>query len=426
MDRDNQIKASDREPSYWYEKAQGESGNTVIALSEGYYNTAASNESSGAQNYSPVEPPVEGVTYRDAIDVERVRFHAHFRKMKAINYSIVAVCLVLIVATIVVALVANSTSATWGNYVIWPLFALAVVAFIVSAVFSHFVKKKNNVLLSDYLDRWCDLMASSAYSSQEDVTDLEFCVDAKVLDADLINTHYWSVINAVDSRNRVVGKLGDISFSDTEVIVEVPPYSRFAKDIEERKYRAIVQDEQYMPASDRVPSYWYTQAYLQVSEDSAPLEEPKRDSNSRAANIGGFGKFICFDTKAGKGEGIIVVRAVKDTYPPTDVREYKFDTEASELMGDDFVVWSTSREFSRKVLTASIIQILKSLPCDETLQDWFFVYNSKELAFFLNFSDEIMELPFKTLPEEERLNRYSDAVHSVLDAVRNLTGRQSS
>ena len=402
----------------------------IVTMADGFYNTAVSNQGAGAETYSPVVPPVEGVSYVDSVEVERIRFFSHYRKMKIINYCIVGVVMALIVAVIVLVLVSNTTGngSTWGPYAIWPLFGLAIATFIVASVFSHFVKKGNNVLLNAYLDRWCDLMASWGYQGEEGVTDLEYCPDAKVQDADIINTHYWTVINAIDSRNRIVGRLDGVLFSDTEVIVECPPYSTFAVEIESAKYKDVSSPaaEEVADSSEQDPSFWYSRAYDGEGQTAPDTTEDRRDPHARAANIGGFGKFLSFDIRAQRGEGLIVTRTVSDSYPPTDIRGLSFNQDAASLLGEDFTVWSSSEEFARKVLTSEVVEILQGLENDGILMDWFMSFNSNELSFLLNFADEVMELPFRTMPSEQTLLRYPLAVKRCLKVARLLSDKRKA
>ena len=409
------VRPSDREVSYWYTRAITDAVPTDIE--EGSYNPQPESRAKAVTRFKPVKPIPEGTPLVRAIEDDRMKFREAYKTSRIFSYVIIGVLVALIVATIAVALVANLTKATWGNYVIWPLFALVIVVFVVSVIFSSVSKKKDNYKLSLYLDSWENDMAASAYVGQNGVADLQYSIEAKVRDADLINTHYWAVINSIDSRNRVVFTLNGVACSDTEVIVETPVYSGFAEEIEEAKANSDTEKP-----SEREPEFWYSNAEGKretQSEDYGILDKVKKISE-RAPNIGAFGKFIASDFRS-DGGSLIVVRKVSDTYLPTHVKGLRFLPDVAESLGEDFVVWASDREFAKDVLTQEVRDQLLSLEPNGILVDWFLSYNPHGCYAMLNYSDDIMELPFKGTPKASRLKNYSDDVGYVLTVLRNLS-----
>ncbi len=413
MSDKNEIRASDIAPAEWYRKAAEEKD--VI---QGYNPKSSNSRDDAKPVFRPI--PAAPVSLHDTVETERKKFHQSYRKIKLINYVIIGLIIVFVVATIAVSLVSNAQKAPWGNYVIWPLFAITVMLFVVSIVFSSVNRKRSNLKVADYLDTWTGLLSSSAYSPIEGMSDVAYSVSAKVKDADLINTHYWSVINTVDSRNRVVGKFEGKDFSETEVIVECPPYSSFAKDIEEAKATSAAAG---IVPSEMEPSYWYKKVEGDGGHSSAGLfkTEQKRAA-SRVPTIGAFGKFISVDLSS-DGDTLIVVRKSAETYQPTHVTGLIYAPEIAEQIGEDFLVWTSSREFARRVLSASVIENLQLVQTNDVVIDWFLSFTPHGLSFMLNLSDDVMELPFNSTPADSKFGVYFSAVKRCFAVVDDLNKR---
>ena len=407
MSQEQEIRPSDREPSHWYQGALIHAA--PVDMEQGEYHPQSTRTATA--NFKPVPALPEGKSLARIVEDARLKFRESNRGLRIANYVLIGVMVALVVATIVVALVASATSASWGNYVTWPLFALVIVAFVAIMILSSVSKKHSQAKLATYLEHWCADMAGAAYLDVEGVENVQYAIDGHVRDADLINTHYWAVINAIDSRNRILFTFDGVSAADTEVIVECPPYTSFAADIEELKELTAPA-----AASDRDPSYWYAMA-----DNGAPAREsadPTKSSAGRSASIGAFGKFLTFDVRA--TGSVIVVRQAADTYLPTHLKDYTYMPDVAAQLGEDFIVWGSSREFVRSVLTEKVIAELKAFERNDVLLDWFLSFNNHGLYLMLNFSDDVMELPFKGTPKQARLRCYPDAVEHGLAAVRTI------
>lgn len=430
-------RASEIEPSEWYKQAAKSAGSPGAEKIDGNYNPKASNESEASAKFVPVRPLPEGVPALNDIAEARKKAFSLYRKTKIINYVLIGVTIVLVILCLVFALMGSSSEENnWTQYVIWPLFAVVVVLFIVDIVISRVGRKRANATFGDFLEVWENDLFAMSYLQDENVADAKLGLDAKAKDVDVINTHYWAVINRLDSRARFVASYLGQALTDTELVVDCPSYSGFLDSIQYEKDQAVDEVKTVSEsASDIEPSTWYSRAEKALnpySHEEAPGAEPaplegeskeadgKKAKPRRSADCGAFGKFITWDYAAKTGDTIIIVRKTYDTYLPTNVAGLIYDVDAMKLLGEDFEVWSSSKEFSKKVLTPEMVTRLQDLTLDSVLLDWFFCFNKHETAFMLNLSDDVMELPFRYAPAPERLDSYAAAVRCTLRILQAL------
>lgn len=350
-------------------------------------------------------------SFHDYVDAIRLDFKKDYGKTKIVNWSVLAIVLLLSVGTVVAAFLSSSDSGnTWGNYVIWPLFALAIVGFVVYLIISSSLKKKNYKSIAVYLDRWAESQAAVAYLDEDGITSAQYSCDGKVRDIDVINTHYWARINAIDSRNRVVAKFLGRELTDTEISVSVPPYSEFVKDLADVK---VVEE----PQEKAEP------AALEAAE---PVKEETKKAKAkpkaiRAQDVGAFGKILTYDLKASEGNVLIVVRKVSDSYLPTHVKALVSLPALARELGPDFVVYASSLEFAEAVLSAKgVKEELQGLVDNTVLFDWFFAFNSHGSYFVFNYSDDIMVLPVYVTPASDKLMEYATDVKHALAVFKSL------
>lgn len=397
--------ASDIAPAEWYRGASAASAKSDQEV-EGNYNPKASNEIKGI-TYAVINPLPENSTLFDDVNKNRTDLYKDYRKIKLFNWIFIGIVLVLVIAAVAIALImAGDEEATWTPYVIWPLFGVIVVMFVISFIFTRINKKKFGARFDVFLNLWENDLFAATYLTEDGVVDATLAVNGKAKDVEVINTHYWSVINSLDSRARFICKYLGLTLTDTELIVDCPPYSSFAESIEEAKAQS--GSEIVIPEGE--------------ADEAEKNEDAKKASkrSNRSAACGAFGKFISYDYKAKDGDAIIIVRKTYDTYLPTNVNGLVWCPEQAARLGEDFEIWASTTQFADQVLTPDMIADLTNLKLGPVLIDWFFAFNKHETAVMLNLSDDIMELPFRNAPIRERLEEYQESVHDTLNILKDL------
>lgn len=382
---------------------------------EGTYNPKQSIDPNQAVFY-PLKDVLEGKTLNGYVDEIRKTFLKSFQKGRVVNYVLIGSVVFFAVVTMVFSFVSNSNASiqSWSNYVIWPLFGITVAMLIVSLVVSSSVKKKTNRLIVPYLSAWANATFEAAYGKNPNVTEASYSVDGKVSDIDVIDSHYWATIVSLDSRNKFVCKYKGKVLSDSELVVQVPPYSEFASGIAEQ-----IQAQQPKPDETAPEEKAKEEEADQKAEAEAKANESKKGP-TKNPNVGAFGKYMAYDLKAKDNAAIIVVRRTEETYLPTNVKAYRFFEAKAKELGDDFVIWADSEATVDKVLTPEVKKTFQSMATNSVLLDWFFAFNPKGAFFCFGYSDDIMELPLKVTPSEAKLMEYplnAQKALSVFDSL---------
>lgn len=356
------------------------------------------------------------VKLADTIDGARVKFVKSYKSNRLGSSISLGVFSAFLVATAIVYItLSQSENKALYNGLIWPFLSLAIVALICFLFFSNMSKKKSTQEIQQYLDTWTDSFVSAAYCNKEGIENISYSVEGKVDDWSVINTHYFSTIDSIDSRNHIVLEFLGKAYCDTEVSITVPLYSDFAKRIASEK---IVEDPN--KKADDEP------AIVDVNEESK--EDSKKDKKpvekrERSPYVGGYGKFISYSLYAkGDNDYLIITRETKETYLPTNVHGLtRFDNLAAKYFGQGFVIWASDSKFVESVLSEEVVAELKAMEPNSTLEDWFFTFNKNGAAFMLNYGKTIMELPMYEKVHADEVDQYPNDVAHVLATFKSLS-----
>lgn len=354
------------------------------------------------------------VLLSDAIDGARVKFVKSYKSNRLGSSISLGIFSAFLIATAIVYItLSKSENKALYNGLIWPFLSLAIVALICFLFFSNMSKKKSTQEIQQYLDTWTDSFVSAAYCNKEGIENISYSVEGKVDDWSVINTHYFSTIDSIDSRNHIVLEYLGKTYCDTEVSITVPLYSDFVNRIASEK---VIEDSNKKAADEP--------AIIDVKE------EPKKgnktvEKRQRSPYVGGYGKFISYSLCAkGDNDYLIITRETKETYLPTNVHGLtRYDNLAAKHFGEGYVIWASDSDFVESVLSKDVVTELLGLEPNAALEDWFFTFNKKGASFMLNYGKPIMELPMYEKVHADEVNQYPNDVSHILTIFKILSNK---
>lgn len=354
---------------------------------------------------------VDFPTYTEAL---RADFNKSIKKGKGVNIFLNIGLLCFAIATVVFAFIGMNKTATWITALLWTCLAIALIFLIISLVFSSQYKKRNNGLGYKYEKDFTDAYIDYLYLNRSGISGMQFSIEANAKDADVINTHYWATINYISSRLRIVSLYNDIEFTDTEILMSCPRYSTFVRDIEEYFAKFEPQDMQNLQEETKED----LNSAPVSKENPNPTEKKETiatNSDARSPELGAYGHFFTYKIKAQHvTDGLIVVRTVSDTYLPTNVKGYKRFNEYKDILGEDFLVLSTGKEFAEKILTPENIESLKNIQINNSTLDYFLSFNHHGCYVLMNSTEDLINVPTNWKADYSKYENFSNNITEML------------
>lgn len=291
--------------------------------------------------FYPLEEAKAEEDYSKVVETKRKEFYDKFKVFRYINFAITGVALAIVVALFVFIFVNKNEKL---QFVVYILLGVALVALIGNIVFSRIARPKQYGLLSNYVREY-SVYTNSVIFEAFRLTDAKVAPEGNIKDSEVIDAHLFTVINRINSRGRVEGKLAGKDFVSAEVAVLVPMAS----------------------------------------------SSPKSNGKSVEA-YGVYGRYIAYDLCLANNQAIIVSRKGSDTIAPNHLLGYH--ELKVEGLAEDFSVHCTSDDVSAAVLTPEQIDTLNSLSLNNYVNGFHISINEKGTFVALCFTDEALLIPF--------------------------------
>jgi len=418
-----------------------QSNQTVIVSNEtkdefdenGEYNPSRAKTTKNVQ-YTSCKKVLNEMDFPTYTENLRVEFTKSIKAGKWLNTSLNIGLLVFAIMTVVFAFIGMNKNPvpTWNTVMIWVSLALALCFLIASLIVSSSYKKRNNGLGFKYERNFTDAYLDYMYLDRPGISGMQYCIEANVKDDDVIRTHYWATINYISSRLRVVSLYKDLEFTDTEILMSCPYYSTFVRDIEE--YFAAIEPKEPLNIEDIEKEK--EEEKIEEEKASAPIskENPdpghtekkssdSRNPNARTPELGAYGHFYTYKLIADPNEALIVVRTIEDTYLPTNVKGFQRLSEYNQILGDDFIVYASSKETAQRYLNEKVVSSLKEMKSNCSIYDFFLSFNRRGCYFMMNTTEELINVPTDKKANYsyfEELNNNTTQMLNIFDALREI------
>lgn len=299
------------------------------------------------------------------IEENRSKFMKNYNKGKRIQMISFAVIVFLFIAAIILMFMQNEKL----QWLLYTILGVAVVAFIGAMVINSKFKKSAFSSIDDYVSTYFAGFDSFAFGDER-LIDTKMSTTAKIINDEVIQTHYFDVINSINSRNRIEAEYLGRLLTATDAAVRVP-----------------------------------------ASEQTATAGRKKTD------NIGFYGRFFSYDF-AYEGPHFMILRKGDNdicTALPTYLDGY--EEIVIEDLDERFVVYTTDVEKGSVALTKEIIEALKNHETNPRLLDYFVTINNFGIRVGCNYSDELMAVPLEKPLSVEVIEQHKTDVSAVLDLI---------
>lgn len=299
------------------------------------------------------------------IEENRSKFMKNYNKGKRIQMISFGVIVVLFIAALILMFLQNNQL----QWLLYTILGLAVVAFIGAMIINSKFKKSAFSSIDDYVSTYFAGFDSYAFGDKR-LIDAKMSTTAKIINDEVIQTHYFDVINSINSRNRVEAEYLGRLLTATDAAVRVP-----------------------------------------ASEQAATTGRKKTD------NIGFYGRFFSYDF-AYEGPHFIVLRKGDNdvcTALPTYLDGY--EQIIVEGLDERFVVYTSDVENGPAALNGKIVEALKNHETNPRLLDYFVTINNFGIRVGCNYSDELMAVPLEKPLSVEVVDQHRIDVSAVLDLI---------
>lgn len=365
-------------------------------------------------------------------DVERLR-KIFQGKLKGPHIADIMTMVVLFLGVGAVILVWSLKAPTWAFYTtLGIVFAVFIASFVVSNIFN----KKRTKVMGEYLCQYEDTTMGYALAGLN-ITDLSLAPEGKIEDSKIVEAHYFSTINSIDSRALVAGKRNGLDFQSAEVAVSIP--SRTFVEANKKPEDFLRTDgTKYVPSpisatvsqTQDIQTKDMTMIDLDVaaevgsaknSTEKRAKDEAKAQKNAPTRTSSGlFGKYFAYGYTVSSQESIIIVFMgdKENTVVPDYVNSYQ-PIHVSGLRSN-ILVYAADISYSGAFFTADTIKILNGFEPDSTINSGFLSLNSYGTKIALNAGDNLMSLPMKQLNHigvYDSFRRSLESCFAFVDAV---------
>ncbi len=263
------------------------------------------------------------------IEETRLNFFNLYKRQKRINLIVMLVFL----AVIVLFMVLFGTDPSKFSY--------ALVAIVIYFAFMWIYSKKMRTILNEAVDKYISTysrLVDSYVFNQENVSDVEIFFHRKVELDQVKRARVVKDINHVGSRDLIEGKMFDISFVASDLLINT------------------------LVAGEKKPKPVFIGKYFEFDDINLTKE----------------------------GRTLIYLQGNEQSVGPSDIN----DLEKVNIDGlkDKFKVYSSEKE-PQKILNLEMINALNAFEPNDDLIDLFISFNEDKAYIGLSYSDELMVIP---------------------------------
>ena len=377
----NEVPSTEEKEDKETEEVKNETVENTEASEVTEENTEETNEENAN---APVEEPFQDLAKPEFEDCEE-----YVRKMKAEfdknlakdrNSSMITIVVVLV---LFVAIFAGSFFMPKDySWVITLLFALVIVGVIVYMIFLFKGRKKLDKVVQKFLLDFIYGVDAYAFATNDKLNDVKASKAAKVTIDEIVDAHYFDVINAFNTRNVVKANFLDKEIRCGELACRVP----------------VVKE-------------------VKLDEEGNVIEQPVNPKDP-TETYGIFGKYFSYECEADHEDAFIVYMEGPNAYKPTFLDGYE-EIEVEGLRSD-FHCYAVNKERALKKLM-NIRFILNEFTPDDVLENLFVSYNEKGLKVCLNYNETLMEVPLRKDIKNKPYAHFKDDINGVLGIAECLT-----
>ncbi len=359
-----------------------------------------------------------------SIDEQMENLRAGYAKKlgKSRIFDVISIVLMLsaFVAVLLLMFLRNENTPNW---VTWVVLVIALVVIIGAFVLSTVFNKKNAAVAKEYLGAYEELLNGFVLSDMN-VEDAKICVDAKIEDKQIIEAHYFKVINKIESRAIVEGSRNSYGFTLGEVAVVIPPVkisdcNKKPEDLLELDGTAYIPSpvENTLTGTQEVPAKDMTLVDLKLNEELNGKDAKKKSKDEQKAQAnasdevssGLFGKYYAYDRSVKSEESVIITFMGSKEY--TVLPDYTTGFKALHVPGlrSNIVVYAADPKESAKFFDEQGVALLNAITPNMTVQSLFISLNSYGSKCGIMLSDDIMQLPIKKLGSLGAYDAYKEA-----------------
>ena len=387
---------------------------------EGEYNPIKSARNEEPTAFEKVDDSIipENVSVGTVLEDKRVGTFNKYKKFRLYGALIVSGILVAIIAILLAVFFTQGEGKENLAWVLWTVASISVVLIIGMFFLRRMVDKKTQTLITKHvLD--CEMTTIAfVYDKDSKVEDRRLSMTSKVKDEDVTNAHYFATINNIQSRFRFEGKYLNRAYSDCEISVSVSgDLVNSLTGIGNAEQQIIVENKEKVAEELKEKAEETKEVSEEVKQETQPQNKQQEKKVRKFTSICGlFGKYLSYDLCLNNNQGIIFVFRGKETFLPNYLKNYS--EIKIENLSDDVVCYSTDEEFAKTLCKKEVIAVLNSFKHDNLFYGGFISMNSHGTSCALNFSDDVLEIPFAKVVNESVIQCYKDNVGKFLEFLK--------
>lgn len=375
-------------------------------------------------------PPYDN--YKSCDDQISVVVEESFAKIKkfslfsTIGSIVMIACFIAVLVTIY--LTGGKADLAWVQ---WTVLGLAVATVIGMGVMNHFMNKKRTAVYKEYFAKYENTLNGYIVAGLK-VNNPQIALDAKIADSDIIQAHYFKMINSIDSRAVVDGTRNGYAFRMGEVAVVIP-----AVDIEEANkspedfvnfdglphiltpVEINTTSTQEISGLDmtKIDQELVNEVQQKMDGDKKANVIPARGRQSSTINNGIFGRLHAYDMKVKSDESFII--AFKGDKRFTCLPDFLTGYTPIYVpnLRNTIIVYAVNSHKIAPFFDEEAVKILNEMRTGLIVQSAFISVNSYGTKVACNLSDDIMRLPQKKLNSVGSYDAYYDFVTAAFNFI---------
>lgn len=362
------------------------------------------------------------VNFDDEIDKVRNSYAKKLGKGRIFDFVSIGVMILSFAGVILVTMLNTNSETAWLT---WVVLGTAVALIIASFLLTTIMNKKSSKIAKEYLNVFEDTFNGYTISSLN-ISEPVLCVDAKIDDQLIIQSHYFSTINRIDSRGIVEGKRNDREFVMGEVAVVIP--TTRIEDVNRKPEDLVNLDGSHYvkeigdtaTGTTELSGKDMTILDMDIASDlnQKQAKKKEKDQSKKQADTtatGLFGKYISYDMKVDSEESIIVSFMGAKIYTVLPTYTAGFKAVFVPGLRNNVVVYATNPRKAAKFFNNEGVELLNNIKTNNIIQSGFLSINSYGCKAGITLSDDIMVLPLKELKSRGAYELFRDTVEHVFD-----------
>lgn len=329
---------------------------------------------SDSELFKPLEDYSKDIPGDEAVSLLQKDFSQNLKKANIFS-KVTSIILIAGVAGLLASVIAGV------NWLIWTILGVVIVLMIVAFIFQRRANKDLSAQADKYISQAIETIDSYAFD-QEGLTNKQFSVKSRVALDDLVEAHYFDVIQKFNSRNIVTAT--------------------------------------YLGETLKVGEVACMNPYQEAADDTQNTAQPvKKKGKVPEASYGIFGKYFSYPLLLSENASFILTLKGPNCYLPTYLDGYTEVT--TDRLKSSFVCYTDNKAvFDNVLANDELVELLNSFNPDEHMENMFLSVNPHGLKICLNYNESVMEVPTVGSVKGQPYTHFKQDVRKVLDIIAQL------